>query len=352
MDRHKSVHAAVLDFSKAFDRVPHTLLMEKLSMIEEIDDYLLEWIHSFLHGRSQRVILNGRKSSSLPVTSGVPQGSVLGPVLFLLFINDLPESVDCSVALFADDTLLYQEVTTTQDMRLFQHNLTSLGAWAMRWGMEFNVNKSKIIAFNNNDKVHPPRYKLNEKELEQVADSRYLGVTLQENLRFSKHIEAKITTAKKQLGMIKRALFWAPQRAKLLAYKSLCMPHLEYAAAAWDTSNKGEIAGLEQVQNQAVRFIAGLKGTRGIGEAMAKLGLPSLQQRRKQQRLQLLMRILSREDTHPALIESYDELMRPPDNFIQTRAQYHGHPTSMQTNSNLYYNSFLPKTVRELRESN
>ena len=121
VDRHKSVHAAVLDFSKAFDRVPHTLLMEKLSMI-----------HSFLHGRSQRVILNGRKSSSLPVTSGVPQGSVFEPVLFLLFINDVPESVDCSVALFANDTLLYQEVTTTQDMRLFQHNLTSLGAWAIR----------------------------------------------------------------------------------------------------------------------------------------------------------------------------------------------------------------------------
>ena len=119
--------------------------------------------------------------------------------------------------------------------------------------MKFNVNKSEIIAFNN-DKVHPPRYKLNEKDLEQVPVSRYLGVTLQENLRFSKHIEAKITTAKKQLSMIKRALFWAPQRAKLLSYKSLCMPHLEYAAEAWDTSNKGEIAGLEQVQNQAVRF--------------------------------------------------------------------------------------------------
>ena len=129
--------------------------------------------------------------------------------------------MDCSVALFADDPLLCQEVTTTQGIRLFQHNLTSLGAWAMRWGIDFNVNKRKIITFNNSDKVYPPRYKLNEKDLEQVTDSQYLGVTLQENLRFSKHIEAKITNtmtiAKKQLGMIKRALFWAPQRAKLLA---------------------------------------------------------------------------------------------------------------------------------------
>ena len=159
--------------------------------------------------------------------------------------------------------------------------------------MNILLKTSINITNNNNGKVHPPRCKLNEKDLEQVADSRYLGVTLQENLRFSQHIEAKITTAKKQLGMIKRALFWAPQRIKLLAYKSLCMPHQEYAAAAWDTSNEGKITSMEQVQNQAVWFIAELKGTRGISEAIAKLGLPPLKQRRKQQRLQLLSSALS-----------------------------------------------------------
>ena len=144
VDRHKSVHdAAVLGFSKAFDRVPHTLLTGKLSMVEEIYDYLLEWIHSFLHGRSQRVILSEHKSRSLPVTSGVPQGSVLGPLLFLLFINDLPESINCSVALFADNTLLYQKVTTTQNMILFQHNLTSLSAFAMRWGDEIQCKQER-----------------------------------------------------------------------------------------------------------------------------------------------------------------------------------------------------------------
>ena len=103
---------------------------------------------------------------------------------------------------------------------------------------------------------------INKTALEQVTNGKHLGMTIQQNLKLNKHIEVKITTAKRQLGLIKRALYWAPQSAKLLAYKSLCMPHLEYAAAAWDTSNKGEIVSLEQVQNQAVRFIAGIKSTR------------------------------------------------------------------------------------------
>ena len=170
---------------------------------------------------------------------------------------------------------------------------------------------------------------LNKTALEQVADSKYLSVTIQQDLKFNKHIEAKITTAKRQLGMIKRALYWAPQRAKLLAYKSLCMPQLEYATAAWDTSNKGEVVSLEQVQNQAVRSIAGIKGTRGVNEATERLGPLPLQQRKRQQRFSLLMRILDREDTYPALVELYGKLINRSNNFIQTRAQHQGHPTFM-----------------------
>ena len=118
--------------------------------------YLLGWIHDFLYNRSQCVILDGHKSDSLPVTSVIPQGSVLGPILFLLFINDLPESIDCSVSLFADDTLLYQEVANNNDLETFQENLNSLGTWATRWGMDFNVSKSKIMIFNSNKTIPAP----------------------------------------------------------------------------------------------------------------------------------------------------------------------------------------------------
>ena len=348
IDNEVSVHAAVLDFTKAFDRVPHALLIQKLSKIADIDEYLVRWVHNFLTNRTQRVVLDGCRSDPLPVTSGVPQGSVLGPVLFLIYINDLPDCVDCSVGLFADDTLLYQAITNQSDVMKFQQNLNSLSTWTKTWGMDFNLTKSKIIAFKQ--KLPVPSYTLNGYVLEHTANIRYLGVMLQENLQFDSHIETKISNAKRQLGMVKRALHWAPQKAKLIAYKSLCLPHLEYASAVWDPTSTKATNALEMVQNQATRFISNLKGREGVTDAKEKLGLKPLQERRQSQRLSLLMRILSKEESHPALCSSYDDLMDRPSNFIQTRAQSRGLPTSISCNHTLYHNSFLPRTIRELKE--
>ena len=134
-----------------------------------------------------------------------------------------------------------------------------------------------------------------------------------------------------------------------MAYKSLpASLSLEYAVTKWDPSNKGELTSLELVQNQAIRFIAGIKGTKGISDAMEKLDILQIQQRRQQQRLRLLMRILSREEVYSALMKSYDEIMSLPDNFIKTRAQSEGQPTSIQTNDRPHFNSFQPRTIREL----
>lgn len=110
----KSVHGALLNFVKALDKVPHALIMETLSITQNFDEYLLGWIHNLFYNRTQYVILDGQKSAALPVTSSLPQGSVLRPVLFLALINDLQQSVDRSVLLFVDNTLLHQEVTGTQ----------------------------------------------------------------------------------------------------------------------------------------------------------------------------------------------------------------------------------------------
>lgn len=350
VDKHKAVHAAVLDFTKAFDRVPHALLMEKLRTIAPMEDYLLGWVHNFLLNRSQRVVLDGKKSEPLPVTSGVPQGSVLGPILFLVFINDLPDCVDCEVGLFADDTLLYQPVSDDQDRLRFQRNIDAAGSWASKWGMEFNVKKSKIMAFKEQD--IPAHYTLNGTVLEQVDKSTYLGVTLQANLKFDNHIQSKILLANKQLGMIKRALHWAPEKVRLMAYKSLCLPHLDYASAVWDPYTTKEINSIEEVQTRAVRAIANIKGRRGVREAKERLELAALDERRRTQRLRLLMRILQKEEYHPALSAAYDELINTPESFIQTRAQTLGQPRSVSTNNNCYYNSFLPRTIRDLKGNN
>jgi len=148
IDNQKTVHAAVLDFTKAFDRVPHGLLLQELSQIADVDNYLLYWVHNFLTDRKQRVVLQGCSSDPKPVCSGIPRGSVLGPVLFLVFINDIPECLNYSCAPFANDTLVYQKNSSSKDCKRFQRNLDSLSTWADKWGMLFNISKSKIISFN------------------------------------------------------------------------------------------------------------------------------------------------------------------------------------------------------------
>ena len=326
----------------------HALLMRKLSEIADVNDYLLSWIHDFLTNRTQRVVLQGNASESLSVTSGVPQGSVLGPVLFLIFINDLPDCLDCSCALFADDTLVYQEICSVDDCNNFQRNLDSLGAWSENWGMSFNTSKSKIMSFNST--ASTPDYTLNGSILEHVDSTRYLGVTLQSDCRFDNHISKKVLVARRQLGMIKRALYWAPERARLIAYKALCLPHLEYASAAWDPTSKKEIADLENIQTSAVRFISQIKGRGDVKRAMEKLGLQLLDQRRRNQQLGLPMRILGKEEQHPALNSAYDDLLEHQNvGTVQTRSQTFGLPRSVGANSNKYLNSFLPRTIRDMR---
>ena len=139
---------AVLDFSKAFDTVPHSKPLTKLSHYG-IGGTILEWLNKFLTGRTMKVVLDGKMSREIPVDSGVPQGTVLGPLLFLCHINDLPTSVKSQVRLFADDCLLYRKIQTFNDHILLQKDLTQLGKWANTWGMNFNTNKCHILSIKN-----------------------------------------------------------------------------------------------------------------------------------------------------------------------------------------------------------
>ena len=167
------------------------------------------------------MVLQGYASDSLPVSSGVPPGSVLGPVLFFIFIYDLPNCPDCSCAWFADDTLVYQEIDSLNDCRRLQQNLDLLSAWSDKWGMLVNISKSKIISFNSVG--GSPGYMVNGWVLNHVNSTKYLGVTLQSDCKFNKRLSNKLLDARRQLGMVKWALYWVPERAWLIAYKALCL---------------------------------------------------------------------------------------------------------------------------------
>jgi hypothetical protein len=222
LDTGSEVHGAVLDFSKAFDLVPHQSLIDKLIKYS-INPVLTRWIADFLANRSQSVVLSGVRSCSVPVTSGVPQGSVLGPSLFLLYINDIVESVNHShIRLFADDTLLYKSIKNQNDSNLFQRDLDSLSQWSVQNSMRFNASKSNIIVFTSKRECRDPFYTLGTEPLTTTDSVKYLGVSFQRNLKWDGHINATLNKASRVLGLLKHTLFDAPVSVKEIGIFYTC----------------------------------------------------------------------------------------------------------------------------------
>ena len=174
-DSKQQTDLVILDFSKAFDTVPLKKLLIKLSKYG-ITGNINKWIQSFLVLRKQQVIVEGESSKPCSVDSGVPQGSVLGPLLLLCHINDLPQRVTSKVRLFADDCLLYRPIHSPRDQLLLQQDLAALETWAEDWGMRFNVSKCYLMSIHRSKHPYSSYYKLDNHILEQVEENPYLGL--------------------------------------------------------------------------------------------------------------------------------------------------------------------------------
>lgn len=348
VDNNNIVHAAVLDFSKAFDKVSHGLLIDKL-IKSNINPYMVNWIRDFLSNRLQRVVIEGAASSDLLVSSGVPQGSVLGPTLFLVYINDISDNLNFSaIKLFADDALLFSQVNTLQDSVNFQEDLNILDQWAYNWKMNFNTDKCQIVRFARQSSGNPDVvYYLSGRPLSVVDSFKYLGVFISNDFNWDLHIDSIISKASQRLGMMKHVLFDAPMRVRRVAYLTLCRPILEYASEVWDPHLMRQVASLEAVQRRAVRFISGLKGRRSVTEARIFIDLELLELRRKHARMSLMLKILS-DDCHESLIESFNQIQNVLHSH-ETRLVTGGAPSAVCANTGFYMNSFLPRTSRNLR---
>ena len=223
MDEGAEVHAAVLDFCKAFDVVPHNLLINKM-LTYDISINLIKWITHFLSSRSQCVVLVGVKSVSVPVTSSVPQGSVLGPALFLLYIKDIVYSIqESNIRLFADDTLIYRSIRCPGDALALQKDLEKVHKWSLINMMKFNTSKSNIVFSNTKESNNlPTNYVIANVTISKSSVVKYLGITLQaNNSRWNTHITGVIAKARKILGIVKHTLFDAPTEIKQLAYYTM-----------------------------------------------------------------------------------------------------------------------------------
>ena len=252
---HKQTDVIVMDFAKAFDKVPHKRLLHKLKHYG-VRGTTNRWIASWLTDRTQEVVLDGTHSDSAPVISGVPQGSCLGPILFLLFINDLPEGILSNVRLFADDCVLYKDIYSHQDCIELQNDLMKLGIWEHNWLMKFNVSKchSMRISRHRTDKQINYSYTLHGQKLDEVKETKYLGVTITNTLDWTPHIHNITTKATKTLGLLRRNLSLAPRETKVNAYQTLVRPQLEYASPIWNPHTKVNSQKIEMVQRTAARW--------------------------------------------------------------------------------------------------
>ena len=246
------------DLSKAFDSVPHKLLIHKLKSFG-FNGTLLKWLENYLTHRFQRVVLNDSHSSWLPVTSGVPQGSILGPLLFLLYIiNDLPDvlSPNTLCAIFADDTKIYRHVQSHQDHLILQRDITNLHKWSKSWGLTFNKDKCTVISLKRQSNPIKFMYGMDNRTLTGASTVNDLGVTITPTLKWHQHINSLTSKANQRIWLTIRTLgFHAPFKSKITTYQTIVRSLLEYNTVLWNPVTKNNIIALERIQRKATNFI-------------------------------------------------------------------------------------------------
>ena len=269
------VDVAYLDFAKAFDSVPHKRLLGKLHAYG-IRGRLLDWIAAFLLDRRQRVVIQGSKSEWAPVTSGIPQGSVLGPTLFTLFVNDMPQQVSSCVKLFADDTKLYRRVTNGSTE--LQADIDALVKWSKEWLLPFNSTKCRVMHLGRRNAEHP--YLLDGASIQEVREERDLGVVVDDELKFHQQTAAAIAKASQMLAVVRRSFANLDEVTLPLLFKTVVRPFLEYGNTIWGPFGKVDQKRLERVQRRATRMVEAVRHLE-YPERLHKLGMPTLYYRRR-----------------------------------------------------------------------
>ena len=295
-----------LDISKAFDKVWHDGLIFKLRQ-NGVNGGLLSLFENYLQNRQQRVVINGAYSEYLPIESGVPQGSVLGPLFFLIYINDLEKNIKSNVKFFADDTMLFSKVKDPNvSAAELNYDLDLICQWAYQWKMQFNPDTTKqatevIFSCKKIKPIHP-QLTFNGNVVAKVNDQKHLGLTLTPSLSFNKHIHEKLSKAKKIIGIIKHISRFLPLKTLDQMYKALVRSHLDYCDIIYHQPTKvnqpplgvtltAPMEEIERIQYQAALAITGAwKGSSRV-KLYEELGWESLSERRSTRRTLLIHKI-------------------------------------------------------------
>ena len=338
--------AIALDISKAFDKVWHAGLLHKLKSYG-VSGVVFDLIKSFLTDRKIKVVLDGRSSSCYSINAGVPQGSVLGPTLFLIFINDLPDSILSKLAIYADDTTLYRSLGKSRSVDKnetrreknkmaadLECDLRTVTEWGDRWLVSFNASKTKLLSINKfRDPILPP-IAMNGHEVPESSNVRLLGLSLTNNFSWNGYIEsiAKLTAMK--VGSLYRVRNFLSPASILYIYKSTIRPCMEYCCHLWAGASAECLHLLDRIQNRIINI---------IGPELAS-DLQSLSHRRNVASLSLFYRYF-----HGRCSNELHELVPPPKTFFRvTRHSSQAHPYCVKVpccKKGIYYSSFFPRTA-------
>ena len=290
--------------------------------------------------------LDGSVSSEAPVTSGIPQGSVLGPLLFLIYINDLPSCARSSeTRFFADDCvhILYRRITSSHDHDLLQKDLDSLQRWEDKWLMEFNLTKCQVVKITNKRNPLPTSYNIRGHTLEVANSAKYLGVETDSELSFNSHVDSICKKANSTRAFLSRNFSKCSRNIKEACYTTYVRPIAEYAASSWDPHTQRKIKKVEQVQRSSARFVMNNNDrSSSVTTMLQELQWPSLESRRLQSRLAMMYRI------------RFDHVDINWRQYLQESSTHtHGHNSRFWMpfcRNQVYTSSFFPRTIWDWNE--